>query len=369
MVAFQDANALLAGLRRWVEIDTPTGDAAGMDRLQDLIECDFQELGGHCKRIPGRDGLGGHLKVDFDGGPLAPILIVAHLDTVCQPGYVQIQRDGDRFFGPGAADMKGGGYLAYAAIAQIIKQVGKLPRPVTLIFNGDEEIGSPTSRDLICEQAREFRYSLVPEPARDDEVITFRKGRAKYLISAYGRAAHAGSAFADGRNAIVELARHLLELNGFSNPATGTTVNVGTFQGGIEANVVAASAQAWVDVRFEDNAEGQHIDRAIRCLVPSDGDYKLQIEGEIEKPCLNSDKGPGSLFAKAREIARGIGIDLLATRSGGGSDGNFTSSVGTPTLDGLGVIGNEWHSPREHILISALPRREALLRQLLLQLD
>jgi glutamate carboxypeptidase len=369
MVAFLEANALLAGLRRWVEIDTPTGDVAGMDRLQNLIEDDFQEIGGHCCRIAGREGLGGHLKVDFAGGHMDPILIVAHLDTVCQPGYVQIQRNGDRFFGPGAADMKGGGYLAYAAIAQILKQEGTLPRPVTLIFNGDEEIGSPTSRDLICEEARKFQYALVPEPARKDEVITFRKGRAKYLISAHGRAAHSGSAFADGRNAILELARQLLKLSEFSDPAGGTTVNVGTFHGGTEANIVAESAQAWVDVRFADNAEGQRIERVIRSLMPSDGDFTLQIDGEIEKPCLTGDEGPRSLFAKARGIARGIGIDLTATHSGGGSDGNFTSSVGTRTLDGLGVIGNEWHSPREHIVISALPRREALLRQLLLQLD
>jgi len=369
MVAFLEANALLAGLRRWVEIDTPTGDAAGMARLQDLIEDDFRAIGGHCSRIAGRNGLGGHLKVDFSGGPMAPVLIVAHLDTVCQPGYVQIQRDGDRFFGPGAADMKGGGYLAYAAVAQILKQDDALPRPVTLIFNGDEEIGSPTSRDLICGEARRFRYALVPEPARKDEVITFRKGRAKYLISANGRAAHAGSAFTDGRNAILELARHLLKLSGLSDAASGTTINVGTFHGGTEANVVAASAQAWIDVRFSDIVEGQRIDRLVRDLLPSNGDFTLQVDGEIEKPCLSGDEGPGSLFAQAQEIARGIGIDLAATHSGGGSDGNFTSSVGTPTLDGLGVIGNEWHSPREHILISALPRREALLRQLLLQLD
>ncbi|MGN6145162.1 MAG: M20 family metallopeptidase [Mesorhizobium sp.] len=369
MVAFLEANALLTGLRRWVEIDTPTGDAAGMDRLQDLIETDFEGLGGHCTRIHGRDGLGGHLKIDFEGGPAAPILIVAHLDTVCQPGYVTVQRDGDRFYGPGAADMKGGGYLAYAAVAHILKKGGKLPRPVTLIYNGDEEIGSPTSRELICQEARRFRYALVPEPARKDEAITFRKGRAKYLISAGGRAAHAGSAFGDGRNAIVELARHLIKLSELSCETGGTTVNIGTFDGGTEANVVPSSAKAWVDVRFSDIVEGQRIDRIIRGLAPSNADFSIQIDGEIEKPPLNSDEGRGSLYQQAREIARGIGVDLAATHSGGGSDGNFTSSVGTPTLDGLGVIGNEWHSPREHILISALPRREALLRQLILQLD
>lgn len=369
MVAFLEANALLAGLRRWVEIDTPTGDAAGMDRLQDLIEEDFTTLGGQCQRVPGRDGLGGHLKVNLPGGPGTPLLIVAHLDTVCQPGYVTIQREGDRFYGPGAADMKGGGYLAYAALVQILRQQGTLPRPVTLIYNGDEEIGSPTSRDMICEQARRVSYTLVPEPARRDEVITFRKGRAKYLISAQGRAAHAGSAFADGRNAILELARHVIKLSELSDPISETSINIGTFHGGSEANVVPAFAEAWVDVRFASIAEGQRIDRFVRALIASSKDFTLKVDGEIEKPCLQSDEGPGTLFAQAREIARGIGIDLVATHSGGGSDGNFTSSVGTPTLDGLGVIGDEWHSPREHILISALPRREALLRQLILKLD
>lgn len=369
MVAFLDANALLAGLRRWVEIDTPTGDVDGMDRLQDLVEEDYRALGGTCERIAGRDGLGGHLVVRFDGGPRPPMLIVAHLDTVCQPGYVTIQREGDRFYGPGAADMKGGGYLAYAALAQILKSRGRLPRPVTLIYNGDEEIGSPTSRDLICAEALNAGCVLVPEPARKDEVITFRKGRAKYVLSATGRAAHAGSAFADGRNAIVELARHALRLAELSDPGNGTTVNIGTFRGGTDTNIVAAHAEATVDVRFTNIVEGQRIDRIVRGLRPSDGDFELRVDGEIEKPCLKTEEGPGSLFAEAREIARGIGIDLVATHSGGGSDGNFTSNVGTPTLDGLGVIGNEWHSPREHIVISALPRREALLRQLIEKLN
>jgi len=368
MHEFRQAEDLLAGIELWVAIDTPTGHVEGMSRLQDLIQSDFEAIGGVCERIPGRDGLGGHLKVDFAGGPEEPILIVAHLDTVCQPGYVQMRREGDRFYGPGAADMKGGGYLAYAALAHILRTQEKLPRPITLIYNGDEEIGSPTSSALICAEARKVRYVLVPEPARRDEVITFRKGRAKYFLTCSGKAAHAGSAFAEGRNAILELSRHLLALSELTDLKSEATVNIGTIAGGTEANVVPADATAWVDVRFANIDDGKRIDRIVQSLVPSSPDFSLRIEGGIEKPCLQSEEGPRSLFAQACEIGRDLGFDLSATRSGGGSDGNFTSSVGTSTLDGLGVIGNEWHSPREHILVSALPRREALLRQMILRL-
>lgn len=366
--AFSDAGTLLAGLRRWVEIDTPTGDEDGMARLQDLIEADFTALGAACRRVPGRNGLGGHLTVKLPGGVGTPLLIVAHLDTVCQPGSVPIRLDGDRFYGPGAADMKGGGFLAYAALARIVTETGTLPRPVTLIFNGDEEIGSPTSRDLICAAAREAACVLVPEPARADEVITVRKGRAKYLVSVEGRAAHAGSAFADGRNAVLELAWHVLALAALSDPGLGTTVNIGTFRGGSEANVVAESAEAWIDVRFASEAEGDRVERHLRALVPSSSDFALRVDGAIEKPPLRCEEGPGSLFAQAKEIARALGIDLAAQHSGGGSDGNFTAATGTPTLDGLGAIGNDWHSPREHVLVSCLPRREALLRHLIAEL-
>ncbi|WP_108259619.1 M20/M25/M40 family metallo-hydrolase [Mangrovicoccus ximenensis] len=210
---------LLRGLLGWVEIDTPTGDVAGIARLLDLIEAEARPLGPKVERIAGRDGQGGHLVLRFAGGPGPGVLVTSHIDTVCAPGSVEIRREGDRQFGPGIADMKGGGYLALAAMRSILSAGETLPGPVTLIYNSDEEIGSPTSHRLIQAEARRHGAALIPEPARGDEMITFRKGRGKYSVAVEGRASHAGSAFADGRSAISELARVILRLDALTDLA------------------------------------------------------------------------------------------------------------------------------------------------------
>ncbi|MBT9290927.1 M20 family metallopeptidase [Prosthecodimorpha staleyi] len=365
-----DNEVLLAGLRRWVEIETPTGAVVEIGRLLDRITDDLRPLGAALERIPGRDGMGDHLIARFAGGAGAGrgVLITCHLDTVCPPGSLPMRRDGDRFYGPGIADMKGGAFLAFAALREILGSAEGLRGPVTLIYNTDEEIGSPTSHALIEREARGAACVLVPEPARGDEVLTFRKGRAQYGIDIFGRESHAGSAHADGRSAISELARTIVALDALTDPATETTLNVGRIAGGTEPNVVAGHARCDIDVRFVDDGIGRAIDRRIRGLVPQDPDIRIEVGGGIEKPCLARTPGTLDLFAVARRINQGLGVPLVETRSGGGSDGNFAAAVGTPTLDGLGAIGNAWHSPAEHIAVSALARREFLLRSLIQEL-
>lgn len=363
-----DSEALLEGLIDWVKFETPTGRVDVIGALLDHLTAEAAPLGCAIERIAGRDGMGDHLVLRFDGGPGRGILCTNHLDTVCAPGSIAMRRDGDRFYGPGIADMKGGAYLAFSAIRNIVRSGERMPGPLTLIFNTDEEIGSPTSYALIQEEARKVACALIPEPARGDEAITFRKGRAKYRIDITGRQAHAGSAFADGRSAISELARTIVKLDAMTDLATGTTVNVGAIGGGTEPNVVAGAAHCLVDVRFSANDAGYATERAINHIVPYGPDVSIEINGEIEKPCLERSDATIRLFDHATTIAHEIGSSLVETSSGGGSDGNFTSAVGTPTLDGLGAIGNFWHSPNEHILVSALARRELLLRRLFLSL-
>ncbi|SMO97736.1 M20 family metallopeptidase [Paracoccus laeviglucosivorans] len=361
-----DSEDLLAGMMRWVEIDTPTGDVAGIARLIDLIESDLRPLGPRIERVPGRDGMGDHLIAHFAGGRGPGVLVTSHIDTVCPPGAVGIRRDGDRQYGPGIADMKGGGFLALAAMASIIRTGETLPGPVTMIWNSDEEIGSPTSSRLIADHARRHGAALIPEPARGDEAITFRKGRAKYHLDFTGREAHAGSAFQDGRSAISELARAVLALDAMTSLDRGTTVNVGRIAGGTEPNVVAGRASCDIDLRFADDAEGQRVETAILGLRPHDPALRITASGEIEKPCLARSPATLAMFRTAQQINAGFGVPMVETRSGGGSDGNFTSAAGVPTLDGLGAIGNDWHSPNEHVLIMPLARRAALLRGLIL---
>ncbi|MCI5084930.1 MAG: M20 family metallopeptidase [Rhodovulum sp.] len=357
---------ILKGLMRWVEIDTPTGAVDNIGRLIDLIASDFAPLGGEVERVAGRDGMGDHLVIRFAGGPGPGVLITSHIDTVCAPGSVAIRRDGDRQYGPGIADMKGGGYLAFCAMRDIVASGTPLSGPVTLIYNSDEEIGSPTSHALIQDEARKHGAALIPEPARGDEVITFRKGRAKYTLDFYGRESHAGSAFGDGRSAILELARAIRRIEGMTDLNAGTTVNVGRVRGGTEPNVVAGHAACDIDVRFADDDLGAAVEAQLRAMIAQDPDVNIVLSGEIEKPCLARTPETLSMMATATQINRGLGAPMVETRSGGGSDGNFTCAAGVPTLDGLGAIGNNWHSPYEHILISPLARRAALLKGLIL---
>lgn len=357
---------ILKGLMRWVEIDTPTGSVATIAQLVDLIAAELDPLGCEIERIPGRDGMGDHLTARFAGRDGPGVLVTNHIDTVCAPGSVEIRRDGDRQYGPGIADMKGGGYLALCAMRNIVESGTELPGPVTLIYNSDEEIGSPTSHDLIQAEASKHGAALIPEPARGDEAITFRKGRAKYTLDFHGRESHAGSAFADGRSAILQMARTIGVLERMTDLETETTVNVGRVRGGTEPNVVAGHAACDIDVRFADDALGLAIERQLRALTSDDPDVSITLSGEIEKPSLARTPQTRAMFARAGEINVSLGVPMVETHSGGGSDGNFTCAAGVPTLDGLGAIGNSWHSPKEHILVAPLARREALLRKLIL---
>ena len=357
---------ILQGLMRWVEIDTPTGSVQSIAQLIDLIASELAPLGCAIERIPGRDGMGDHLIARFAGGDGPGVLVTSHIDTVCAPGSVEIRRDGNRQYGPGIADMKGGGFLALCAMRNIVASGTALPGPVTLIYNSDEEIGSPTSHELIQSEARKHGAALIPEPARGDEAITFRKGRAKYTLDFHGRESHAGSAFADGRSAILQMARTIGVLEGMTVLETETTVNVGRVRGGTEPNVVAGHAACDIDVRFAHDALGHAVEAQLRALTSDDPEVSITLSGEIEKPSLARTPETLAMFARAGEINAGLGAPMLETRSGGGSDGNFTCAAGVPTLDGLGAIGNNWHSPQEHILVEPLARREALLRELIL---
>lgn len=357
---------ILEGLLEWVRIDTPTGDVQGIGRQIDLIQSQLAPLGCTIERIPGRDGMGDHLIARFAGGDGPGVLVTSHIDTVCPPGAVEIRRDGDRQYGPGIADMKGGGYLALCAMREIVASGTPLPGPVTLLYNSDEEIGAPTSHQLIQSEARRMGAALIPEPARGDEAITFRKGRAKYTLDFHGIESHAGSAFADGRSAILQMARSIGQLEGMTDLRAGTTVNVGRVRGGTEPNVVAGHAACDIDVRFAEDAQGQAVEQALKALRSDDPEVTITVTGEIEKPCLARTPQTRAMFARAGQINAALGVMMVETRSGGGSDGNFTCAAGVPTLDGLGAVGNNWHSPQEHILVSALSRRLALLRELIL---
>src|SRR5262245_21296551 len=217
-----DASVLLAGIATWVEIESQTADTAGVNRMMDRVATGFRQLGASVERIPGRDGLADHLLISSPWGGDGPgILVLCHLDTVHPKGtldHFPFRVEGDRAYGPGIYDMKGGAYLAFAAYRSLAEAGHRTPLPLRLLYTGDEEIGSLTSRALIEKMAGNAKYVLVTEPARDGgKIVTSRKGVGRYYLKAYGRPAHSGGKHEDGRSAIVEVARHVVAIEGLTD--------------------------------------------------------------------------------------------------------------------------------------------------------
>src|SRR3981189_1709301 len=269
-----DATAILDGIRRWVEIETPTEVPAQVNRLADVVVLGYRDLPVTIERIAGHDGCGDHLVTRSSWGQEAPgILVLSHLDTVHQMGFIErlpFTIDGDRASGPGIYDMKGGAYLAYHAFRQICANGARSPLGITQLYVSDEEIGSPTSRALIEAEGRKAKYVLVTEPARDGgKIVTGRKGVARFEIFVKGVPAHAGSKPEDGRSAIRELGHIIVTLEGMNDSTRGVTVNVGVVRGGTRPNVIAEEAYAEVDMRVPTFADADELVHKIHHLKPA----------------------------------------------------------------------------------------------------
>ena len=365
-----DQDEYLGGIRSWVEIKSPTVEPEAVNRLVAKVERDCAELGAATERIPGRNGFGDHLKVRTPWGGDGPgLLILAHLDTVHPMGMLEkdlrFRVEGDRAYGPGIYDMKGGGYLAFHALRQLRRHDRETPLPITFLYTSDEELSSPTSRPLIEEEGRKARYVLVPEPAREGgKVVTARKGSARFNIHITGRAAHSGSRHAEGRSAVKELAKQILVLEGMTDYESGLTVNVGVISGGTRPNTIPERASAVVDLRIPTADLAESAVAKVLALKPYDPDIRIEVSGGLKRPPYERLPHNIELFERAKVVAAEIGIDLKDIATGGGSDGNFTANT-VPTLDGLGVDGAGAHTLDEHLLVSSLAPRATLLLRLL----
>jgi glutamate carboxypeptidase len=367
--------AMLQELRGWVEIESPTAAPERVSRLVRHVRGALDAAGLVTELVPGRDGRGDHLRARTPwGGDGAPgILVLAHLDTVHPLGtlerHLPFRIDGDRAYGPGIYDMKGGAFLAMAAIRPLLAAGGTTPLPIRWLYTADEEVGSPTSRALIEEEGRRARYVLVVEPARDGgKCVTARKGTARYVLRCHGRAAHSGARHQDGRSAVRELAHHILELEALTDYARGVTVNVGHIVGGTTFNTVPDQAEAWIDVRLPDPASAAALLPVIERRVAREPEVRIEIAGGLNRPPYPRTPPTMALLARAQALAGEIGFALEDTASGGGSDGNFLADR-LPVLDGLGVDGAGAHTHDEHILISSLVPRAELLARLYATLD
>jgi glutamate carboxypeptidase len=279
-----------------------------------------------------------------------------------------LREEAGRLYGPGVYDMKAGTVILLTAL-KVLEAAGVTPRHrVRMLFTSDEEVGSPTSRALIEAEARQSCLTVVLEPALSGgQLKTFRKGVGTFTIVAHGRAAHAGGDHQKGINAIEELAYHIPYLQHLTDYATGTTLNVGLIQGGSASNVVPERAELEVDFRISQMAEIDRVTAAIQGLRPKLPGAQLEIRGGLNRPPMEHNATMIKTFNQAQQLAASIGLTLEEGSTGGGSDGNFTSALGTPTLDGMGAVGDGAHAAHEYILISSLADRAALLATILTQ--
>jgi glutamate carboxypeptidase len=357
-------------LKQMVEIESPSDNKAAVDNLGAYLAREFERMGGKVKLYPTKK-YGDHLHAEFPGRAGArPLLLLGHFDTVWPLGtlaQMPFRIEGGRAFGPGVLDMKAGIVMMMFAVRAVRRLNRDDHRPVVVLLDTDEEVGSVTGRPIVEATAKRCEAVLVLEPAQGvhGHLKTARKGVGGFTIHVRGRAAHAGVDFEKGHSAIVELARQVLEVAKFTDLTRGITVNSGVIRGGTRTNVVAAEAWAEVDIRIARADDARELEQKFAALRPFDPECALEVSGGVNRPPMERTEGTVRLFGIARERAGKLGIALDESATGGGSDGNFTSAMGIPTLDGLGAVGEGAHAAHESILLEELPRRTALLASLL----
>ncbi len=363
------AEQLLAELRGWVEHETPTTDAVAVNGLMDRCEADLRAVGGAITRLPGRDGFGDTL-ICRTPGTGAPVVVAGHLDTVWDHGTLAgpmpFRIEGDRAYGPGIYDMKAGSFMAFHSVREILRQKIVTKRPITLLLTPDEEVGSPTSREPIEEASRGARAVLIPEPAgAGGACVTARKGVGRFVIEVRGVSAHAGGNWAEGRSAVVALARLILKIHGMTDLDAGITTNVAPIFGGTRPNVIPPEAGCEVDLRVPTIAEGERMEAMILGLAGESDGITVTVTGGMNRPPFAETDAIVELYNRAASFAQQHGYALPTQHRGGGSDGNFTAALGIPTLDGLGCTGAGAHAPHEHIIWRDLAARCSTLCGLL----
>jgi glutamate carboxypeptidase len=369
-------DALLAAVNAWVAIESPTQDATAVNRVSVHAEGILRAIGATIERIPGEGGIGDILISRIPGAANGPgILLLGHMDTVhpvgTLAGPLQMRIVGDRAYGPGIYDMKGGNSIAFSALAHL-HATGRRPKlPVTVMMIPDEEIGSPFSRPHIEAEAKKHAIVLVVEPSGDFGRITIaRHGIARYHVRTTGVPAHAGAYHAKGRSAIREMARQILAIEAMTDYDRNVTLNVGIVHGGTHENMVPLSCEAIVYCLVPLPEHEAEVRAKLLALTAVDPDVKLEVTPGLYRPSFVKSPAIQRLYDHTAALAEEIGYPVKGERvAGGGSDGNFTGALGVPTLDGLGVLGDGPHTHQEYLLVSCLVPRTKLLVRLFETLD
>jgi glutamate carboxypeptidase len=368
-----DVSRMVDQLRELVETESPSHDKPAVDSIGGIVVERCLSLGAKVEIVPS-EKTGNQVVAKWnsdDAGDKKGILLLHHMDTVFPLGTLArmpfYEKEG-KIFGPGVLDMKSGIVLTLTAIEGLI-EAGMMPsRPVTALFTSDEEIGSRSSRALIEKLAGDAALVMVLEAAMPDGALkVWRKGTGDFIVKVKGRASHAGGAHQEGRNAIEEMAHQVLAIQGMTDYTKGTTLNVGRVSGGIASNVVPDECVAIVDFRVLALEEAERIGQAMQALKPNVPGTSIEVTGGLDRPPMPFDRTMKATFEKAKQIAAGLGMELKSGGTGGGSDANFVAPLDIPVLDGLGAIGDGYHSEREYLLKDSLSDRARLLAALISQ--
>lgn len=358
-------------VRDLITLESPTSDKAAVDRMGWRVKEELQALGAEVVVHP-RQAVGDILEARWHTGqPGKPMIFICHMDTVHPIGSIEenpVRLEEDFLYGPGAYDMKGSIVAVLAAIKGL-QDLGHFPeRPVIALMTTDEETGSEHSRELIMELAEGAALAMIMEPALPDGSLkTWRKSTGSFTVRTYGYAAHAGGAHELGLNAIEEMAHQVLALQQMTDYKSGTTISVGVVSGGTARNVIPDFCEASVDARALTGEDVDAITGRIMNLEPVLPGARVEVEGGFDRPPMERSDKMLQTFEQAKAIGAAYGLTLRESGTGGGSDGNYTASIGTPTLDGLGPLGNGAHSNRENLVFQTLPRSVTLLAALLLE--
>ena len=358
----------IAFLEKMVSLESPSFDKPLVDDFVRIVGARFAGMGAEVEFVSA-EKFGDNLIARFPGRSSERVLLLGHTDTVWPAGEIArrpFKIAGGRAFGPGVFDMKAGILLISMAIAALQKANGGLPKTVTVLLVSDEEVGSTSSRAVTETEASPCRAVFVLEPSLPGGALkTARKGIGRFTLKVIGRAAHAGIDPENGINAIEEISHQILKLQKMTDAARGTIVTVGVVQGGIRSNVVPAEAAAEIDIRISSMEEAERMTKTIKALSAELSGARLEVRGSITRPPMERTAETERLFRVAQKVASSLGIALTEGSTGGASDGNFTSALGIPTLDGLGAIGGGAHAIDEWVDIQSLPQRAALLAGLI----
>jgi len=368
-----DADAMVQGLRAWIECESPTYDAAAVNRMMDIAAYDMAAMGASIERIPSPGGMADSIRARFPHPNTTEpgILISGHMDTVHPIGTLQklpYRREGNHCWGPGIQDMKGGNYLALEAIRQLQSAQFTTPLPVTVLFTPDEEIGTPATRTLIEATAAQHKYVLVPEPATSDGgVVWGRYAIARYNLQTLGVPVHAGLDPRKGHSAVREMAKRLIAIEDMSTD--DCTFSVSVIEGGQWVNCVSSVCAAQALSMAKKQADLDTGIAKMMALNDDSGDVAFKVTRGVTRPVWEPNDGSKGLHAHAERLAKELGLALPAHMQGGGSDANFTGAMGIASLDSLGVRGRGLHTLNEHIEIDSLAERGKLMAGLLATLE